>query len=158
MIQYTFFKIFMAKYHLQFRCLLIHRPSNQDNIFLLLLFVTNRDHAIHKFIYCHEFMNNHTLYYHKFMTIYFASRYWWQKIFEKMFYYLTLHVVRGIMVENEPNIYIADKSMKFVRDVCFGIVIRKKIGPTWKSTLDAFWHHKNTNIFVIFNFLLSEPI
>ena len=43
-------------------------------------------------------------------------------------------VVRGIMVDDEPNICIADKSIKFGRDVCFSIPIRKKFGPTRKST------------------------
>ena len=55
-------------------------------------------------------------------------------------------IVRGIMVENELNIYIAYISIKFVRDVCFGIYIRKKIGPTWTS--DAFWRHKNREEYI----------
>ena len=38
--------------------------------------------------------------------------------------------IRGIAVENEPNIYIADKSVKLGRDVFFGIPIRKQFGPT----------------------------
>ena len=39
-------------------------------------------------------------------------------------------LVREIMVENEPNIYIADINIKFGRDVCFGILIGKIFGPT----------------------------
>ena len=37
------------------------------------------------------------------------------------------YIVKGIMVENEPNIYIADKNIKFGKDVCFVGLIRKKI-------------------------------
>ena len=33
MIQHTFLKIYMVKYFLQFRSLLIYKPSNQNNIF-----------------------------------------------------------------------------------------------------------------------------
>ena len=36
----------------------------------------------------------------------------------------------GIMFENESNIYIADRSIKFGRDVRFGILNKIKIGPT----------------------------
>ena len=32
-------------------------------------------------------------------------------------------IVRGIIVENESNIYIANKNIKFDRDVCFGVLI-----------------------------------
>ena len=76
MNRHMFIKICMVKYHLQFRCLLVHKPSIQDNVFILLLSVTNSENAIHKLTYCHEFMNIHILYYHKFMTIFFASSYW----------------------------------------------------------------------------------
>ena len=52
---------------------------------------------------------------------------------------IALHVVRGIMGNNESNISIVDKSIKFGRDVYFGILIRKKFGPTRKYTPDVFW-------------------
>ena len=48
------------------------------------------------------------------------------------------NVVRGIMAENEPNIFIADKSIKFGRDVCFGMLIYP----------DVFWHHKNEEEYI----------
>ena len=38
-------------------------------------------------------------------------------------------LVREIMVENEPNIYIEDKIIKFGRDARFGIPIKKNFGP-----------------------------
>ena len=38
-------------------------------------------------------------------------------------------LVEEILVENEPNIYIADKSKEFGKVICFAIFIRKKIGP-----------------------------
>ena len=36
------------------------------------------------------------------------------------------YMVQGIMVKNRSNIYIADKSIKFCRDVHFGLFINKK--------------------------------
>ena len=39
-------------------------------------------------------------------------------------------IVGGIMVENESNIYIANKIIKFDRDVCFDILIEGMFGPT----------------------------
>ena len=61
------------------------------------------------------------------------------------------------MVENEPTIYIADKSMKLGRDVCFAILIRKIFDSTWKFTLTNFGTIKmGRNISNILNFSLSE--
>ena len=39
-------------------------------------------------------------------------------------------------------------TIKFGRDICFGIFIRKKFGPTWKSTLNAFWRHRNEEEYI----------
>ena len=51
------------------------------------------------------------------------------------------------MIENTSNIYLADKSIEFGRDTRFGIPAKtnakKKIGPSWKFTPDAYWRHKN---------------
>ena len=41
----------------------------------------------------------------------------------------SIRLVRAIMVENQLNIYIADKSIKFCRYVCFGILNKKKLAP-----------------------------
>ena len=38
-----------------------------------------------------------------------------------------LLIVGGIMVKNRH--YIADKSVKFCRDFCYGLLIKKKIWP-----------------------------
>ena len=46
-----------------------------------------------------------------------------RKVFSEM-----AHAVRGIMVESQPNFYIADNSIKFGRDVRFGILIKKEFG------------------------------
>ena len=47
----------------------------------------------------------------------------------------------NIYGRNEPNIYIVDKSIRFGKNVSSDL--EKRIGPTSKSTPDAFWRHKN---------------
>ena len=49
----------------------------------------------------------------------------------------------SIMAKNRPNIYIADKRVKFCRDVRFGLFVKKKYGHTWNSNLDACWCQKD---------------
>ena len=46
------------------------------------------------------------------------------------------------MGKNKPNIYIADKSVKFCRDLRFGLLIEKKIWPHEKFNPEACWCHK----------------
>ena len=93
----------------------------------------------------------------------------------------------SLKVENKPNIYGADKSIKFARDVCFGILIRtffardvffgmlirkifardvffgmlirKNCAPSENSPLTHFGAIKMVrNISNIFNFSLNGPI
>ena len=40
---------------------------------------------------------------------------------------------QAIMGENEPSINIADKSINFGRDVCFGILMRKNSTPRFDN-------------------------
>ena len=47
------------------------------------------------------------------------------------------------MVENRRNSYIADKSTKFLWNICFSLLVWEKLGPTWFWTSEAFYHHLN---------------
>ena len=47
-----------------------------------------------------------------------------------------VYIVEGIMVKNRPNIYIADKNVKFCRDVRFGFLSRKNM-------FSNFYHNLN---------------
>ena len=73
---------------------------------------------------------------------------------------LMLYLVKGIVVENEPNNYIAHKKLiQFGGDVCFGILTRKKIGPRENPPLMHFDAIRlGKNIVNIFNFYLGRPI
>ena len=63
------------------------------------------------------------------------------------------------MVENKANFYIADKSIKFGRDVCFGILIMKYLAPRENPPLTHFDAIKMVrNISNILNFSLSGPM
>ena len=74
-------------------------------------------------------------------------------------YIAIIIIVKGIMVEFEPNIYIADKSIIFGRYVCFGILTRKKIGPRENPPLMHFGTMEmERNISNFLNFSLSGQI
>ena len=64
------------------------------------------------------------------------------------------------MLENEPNIYIADEGIKFgSRDVCFGILFQKKLAPRGNPPLTHFGAIKmGRNVSNIFNLSFSGPI
>ena len=50
------------------------------------------------------------------------------------------------MVKNRPNIYIADRSVKFCRDVRLGLLTKKKYGITCNSnSLLALWNNGKLN-------------
>ena len=67
---------------------------------------------------------------------------------------LLSHVVRGIMVENKLNVYNADKSIKFGREVRFGILAKKKFGPRQNPPMTLI--KMRGNISNIFNFSPKE--
>ena len=49
-----------------------------------------------------------------------------------------MYVVWGFMVENEPNINVVDKSVKFGRHDCFDILIRKSLASRKNPPLTHF--------------------
>ena len=68
--------------------------------------------------------------------------------------------VRGIVVDNEPNIYLRDKSTQFGRDVCIVIyLLGKNMAQRENPPQTHFGVIKNGRyVSNIFNFSLREPI